>query len=72
MVYVHGAMGGGIFTKTAKTLPLQSGVCGESVTRYGSARHLRPRGHQREQREGELTTRHAASLRPSKNGENRF
>ena len=42
------AMGGEIFAKTAKTPPLQSGVCGEVVTRYSSARHLRPRGHQRE------------------------
>ena len=46
------AMGGEIFAKTAKTPPLQSGVCGEVVTRHSSARHLRPRGHQREQREG--------------------
>ena len=27
----RGAVGGGIFAKTAKTPPLQSGVCGEGI-----------------------------------------
>ena len=62
------AMGGGIFAKTAKTPPLQAGVCGEGVTRYGPARHLRPRGHQRETARRRKPTRCAASLRPPWNG----
>ena len=62
------AMGGEIFAKTAKTPPLQSGVCGEVVTRYGSARHLRPRGHQWETARRRKPTRCAASLRPPWNG----
>jgi len=47
--YTYIAVGGGIFAKTAKTPPLQSGVCGDIVA--GDCRtdhHLRPCGHLRE------------------------
>ena len=43
------------------------GMGGDSVATYASDHHLRPHGHQRERRR-RITTRHAASLRPPRNG----
>ena len=40
-------VGGGIFAKTAKTPPLQSGICGDGIAGdYRIDHHLRPYGHQ--------------------------
>jgi len=59
--------GEGIFAKTAKTPPLQSALRG-GVARYPAPTIiLRPRRHQRGHHR-RITTRHAASLRPSGNG----
>ena len=64
-------MGGGIFAKTAKTPPLQSGVCGEGI-----ALSIAPKGRlhartmpPRVPHEPVVftTMRHAASLRSSNN-----
>ena len=38
--HMGGQMGGGIFAKTAKTPPLQSGVCGDGI-----AIRIAPKGH---------------------------
>ena len=70
-----GQMGGGIFAKTAKTPPLQSGVCGDFIAlRIATqmspmAAAMRVPCHHACPHEPVFftTTRHAASLRSSNN-----
>ena len=69
--HMGGQMGGGIFAKTAKTPPLQSGVCGEGIAlSIAPHRHrMRVPCHPASPHEPVVftTTRHAASLRSSNN-----
>ena len=75
--HMGGQMGGGIFAKTAKTPPLQSGVCGDGIAiriapkgrplpppscAYHASPHAAPH-----EPVVFTTTRHAASLRSSNN-----